>query len=193
MKECRSCGRLFKPSSRHLRCPACRRQASRDFCGCGNPKQPTSSTCRTCQPTALEANGNWRGGKTFHKAGYVMRRVPGHPRAHPSSPYVFEHILVMEEKIGRNLLPDESVHHLNVELGGIEPPSAERLPPVLRPFPRLRLDGYRTAGSVELALTAGSFSDVNGLSRRQRSFSPSSTASVAGLQRTGPACSHESR
>jgi hypothetical protein len=26
---------------------------------------------------------------------------------------VFEHILVMEEKIGRYLLPDESVHHLN--------------------------------------------------------------------------------
>lgn len=80
---------------------------------CGNSKQPTSSTCRTCQPTALDANGNWRGGKTFHKAGYVMRRVPGHPRARVSSPYVFEHILVMEEKIGRNLLSDESVHHLN--------------------------------------------------------------------------------
>ena len=26
---------------------------------------------------------------------------------------MFEHILVMEEKIGRNLLPDESVHHIN--------------------------------------------------------------------------------
>src|SRR5688572_8844593 len=80
-----------------------------------------------------------------------------------------------------------------VELGGIEPPSAERSPSSLRPFPRLRLDGYRTAGSVELALTAGSFSDVNGLSRRQRSFPPPSTASVAGLQRTGPACPHGSR
>ena len=26
---------------------------------------------------------------------------------------MFEHILVMEEKLGRYLLPDESVHHLN--------------------------------------------------------------------------------
>jgi hypothetical protein len=42
-----------------------------------------------------------------------MRRVPGHPRARPKSPYVFEHILVMEQKLGRNLLPDESVHHIN--------------------------------------------------------------------------------
>jgi hypothetical protein len=42
-----------------------------------------------------------------------MRRVPGHPRARPKSPYVFEHILVMEQELGRYLLPDESVHHLN--------------------------------------------------------------------------------
>jgi hypothetical protein len=49
----------------------------------------------------------------MHKAGYVMRRVPGHPRARPKSPYVFEHILVMEQVLGRHLLPDESVHHLN--------------------------------------------------------------------------------
>jgi hypothetical protein len=42
-----------------------------------------------------------------------MRRAPGHPRARPTSPYVFEHVLVMEEHLGRHLLPDESVHHLN--------------------------------------------------------------------------------
>src|SRR5436190_10965960 len=76
-------------------------------------KQRESETCQSCQPTAWEANGNWRGGKTRHKAGYLMRRVPGHPRARPNSPYVFEHILVMEELLGRHLLPGESVHHLN--------------------------------------------------------------------------------
>lgn len=42
-----------------------------------------------------------------------MVRVPGHPRARPRSPYVFEHILVMEEELGRHLTPDESVHHRN--------------------------------------------------------------------------------
>lgn len=42
-----------------------------------------------------------------------MRRVPDHPRARPTSPYVFEHVLVMEEHLCRHLVPGESVHHLN--------------------------------------------------------------------------------
>lgn len=35
-----------------------------------------------------------------------------HPRASGSG-YVFEHILVMEHKLGRYLAPDESIHHIN--------------------------------------------------------------------------------
>lgn len=42
-----------------------------------------------------------------------MRRVPEHPRASTRSPYVFEHILVMEETLGRHLLDGETVHHKN--------------------------------------------------------------------------------
>lgn len=42
-----------------------------------------------------------------------MVRAPGHPRARERSPYVFEHILVMEEDLGRHLLAEESVHHRN--------------------------------------------------------------------------------
>jgi hypothetical protein len=30
---------------------------------------------------AGESNGNWKGGQTRHKAGYIMARAPGHPRA----------------------------------------------------------------------------------------------------------------
>lgn len=37
---------------------------------------------------------------------------PDHPRAGKGQ-YVFEHILVMENVIGRYLGPDESVHHRN--------------------------------------------------------------------------------
>jgi hypothetical protein len=43
-----------------------------------------------------------------------MVRVPGHPRALTGNgQYVFEHILVMEEMLGRYLLPEENVHHRN--------------------------------------------------------------------------------
>lgn len=48
----------------------------------------------------------------MHRKGYVMRHTPGHPRAR-SSNYVFEHILVMENHLGRYLFDDENVHHRN--------------------------------------------------------------------------------
>ena len=41
-----------------------------------------------------------------------MVRAPGHRRAGKCG-YVFEHILIMEASLGRQLYPDESVHHLN--------------------------------------------------------------------------------
>lgn len=43
----------------------------------------------------------------------MMIRVPDHPRAPNNGLYVFEHILVMEEMLGRYLTPDETVHHRN--------------------------------------------------------------------------------
>jgi hypothetical protein len=108
-RTCSECGREYEPSSRHLRCPACR---SRDLCWCGAPKQGKSATCSRCRTVAGAANGRWKGGRTRHKAGYVMLWAPGHPRAGKGQ-YVFEHILVMEGLLGRHLLPDESVHHRN--------------------------------------------------------------------------------
>ena len=108
-KTCSECGREYEPSSRHLRCPACR---SKDLCSCGAPKQGKSATCSHCRSVAGASNGRWKGGRTRHKAGYVMVWAPGHPRAGKSQ-YVFEHILVMEQRLGRHLLPDESVHHRN--------------------------------------------------------------------------------
>jgi HNH endonuclease len=41
-------------------------------------------------------------------------QAPGHPRAKTSGGgYVFEHILVAEELLGRYLMEGESVHHIN--------------------------------------------------------------------------------
>lgn len=58
-------------------------------------------------------NYNWRGGRTRHSKGYVYAYVPGHPRAGKNFPYVLEHILVLEKRLGRYLEPGETVHHVN--------------------------------------------------------------------------------
>jgi hypothetical protein len=108
-RVCVSCDRLFQPSSGHLRCPACR---SRDQCECGKTKQIKSRTCFDCRPKTEEFNGHWKGGRSYHSNGYIIVRLKSHPRARRSG-YVFEHILVMEEILGRYLLPDETVHHKN--------------------------------------------------------------------------------
>ncbi len=108
-RVCTECGRTFQPSSGHLRCPSCR---SHNICACGARKQVHSATCYACRDESGPSNGHWRGGRTRHKRGYMMVLSPGHPRADKAR-YVFEHVLVMEEMLGRYLLAGENVHHRN--------------------------------------------------------------------------------
>src|ERR1700749_4530618 len=68
------------------------------------------ATCFACRDDSGPSNGHWRGGQTRHRKGYVMIRTPGHPRA-STGHYVFEHVLVMEQLLGRYLQPGENVHH----------------------------------------------------------------------------------
>ncbi|MEY2419520.1 MAG: hypothetical protein QOG90_2200 [Actinomycetota bacterium] len=73
----------------------------------------SSRTCDDCCTRHGPASGNWRGGKTRTKKGYILMRALWHPRAPRNSGGVFEHILVMEAALGRYLHPDETVHHRN--------------------------------------------------------------------------------
>ena len=113
LSTCTLCARNFEPSSNHKLCPACRQKVRRDFCACGSLKTRRAKTCLQCRAEAGSSNGNWRGGTVKHRAGYVLRRVPTHPKAKTANGYILEHVLVMEEVLGRYLLDGENVHHRN--------------------------------------------------------------------------------
>jgi hypothetical protein len=53
---------------------------------------------------------SWRGGITVDKQGYRLCYAPERIKTHP---YTYEHVLVAEAAIGRRLLPNEHVHHIN--------------------------------------------------------------------------------
>lgn len=63
-------------------------------------------------------NASYAGGRRVNKNGYVYVSAPvGHPQGKvlpgKNVPYVFEHRLVLEQKLGRYLLPEERVDHID--------------------------------------------------------------------------------
>lgn len=57
-------------------------------------------------------HSNYKGGRYQKPDGYILVLFREHPNASPQG-YVYEHRLVMEQKLGRLLYRDEIVHHLN--------------------------------------------------------------------------------
>ena len=77
-------------------------------------------------------NDYWKGGRTETAAGYILIRMPEHPRSSANNGYVFEHIVVAEKKIGRSLLffgvdhpESEIVHHKNENKKDNDPENLE--------------------------------------------------------------------
>ena len=106
------CGAPFR--ARHGRqCRRCRYDAERQPCpDCGNPMAPRANRCQPCRAALRgEDHPSWKGG-THLDGGYIMQQATDHPRANRGG-YVYQHILVMEAKLGRYLRPGENVHHKN--------------------------------------------------------------------------------
>lgn len=59
-----------------------------------------------------ENHPSWKGGRRVSANGYIEVHMPEHHRARGND-YVFEHIVVVEMKLGRQLEPGETVHHVD--------------------------------------------------------------------------------
>lgn len=87
----------------------------RCVCECGNETNAAANMLKTGRHKSC---GCWRGGKSSwnyvdktYKNGYAFIKMPEHPRSNNGR--VREHIVVMEEYLGRSLFDHEEVHHLN--------------------------------------------------------------------------------
>lgn len=84
--------------------------------------------CQRSGPRAGEGHPEWKGGRVVDKNGYIHVWAPDHPECqrvnearrqkaggkyYRKEKYIQEHRLVMEQFLGRNLLPTEVVHHKN--------------------------------------------------------------------------------
>lgn len=73
-----------------------------------------------------EIHPSWKGGRRITGSGYIEIHDPSHPRARKNG-YVFEHILVMEKKVGRSISKDEDVHHKDENKQNNDPDNLELL------------------------------------------------------------------
>lgn len=126
-KPCKHCGSIFTPTTRSQRyCVDCKDKLNCVMCGKSLNihfnrigKAGKRRKCASCyKATASEhaprgsQNAAWKGGRHRTPAGYMMIRMPGHPRAGKHG-YVYEHIVIAENKYRRSLKGDEVVHHKN--------------------------------------------------------------------------------
>lgn len=122
---------------------------------CGSEYRGVDSRRKFCTPACAyedarryraAASPNWKGGRTLTspKNGYVRVRCAGHPRTNPSNPYVLEHILIMEQQLGRYLAPNERIHHKNGRRDDNRPDNLELWK--MKDPPGVRSSDYHCAG-----------------------------------------------
>ena len=103
------------------------------FDGCNKPRGGTQWCGMHYQRQRIHGDVNWKPvgrekgeGKKWHLAphGYVVRYEPDNPNA-GSNGQVYQHRHIMSETIGRPLLPNENVHHVNGDRSDNSPENLE--------------------------------------------------------------------
>lgn len=103
--ECRcSCGKTSVVAAQSLKAGL--------TTSCGHVRNAQTSI-RTAERNRANSGMNhpgWKGGRWVNHDGYVVlhRAIHG-----GSEKYKLEHVVVMEQALGRHLFPDETVHHKN--------------------------------------------------------------------------------
>lgn len=120
-------------------------------------------------------NAFWRGGYTVDDQGYILVKMPEHPQTDAGG-YVRQHRLVMEQELGRYLLPTEVVDHRNADTSDNRPENLRvfqsngehlratrtgrpKLPPEVRE--RLRQEAVQRARQRVAAILSESGNDVD--------------------------------
>lgn len=97
-----------------LVCPICNKEFYRYKSQIKNAKRHVCGM--ECRKKLYTGDGNprWNGGKTLMKDGRTLIYDPDNPNAKAiGGLYILEYRLIAERKIGRRLLDNEVVHHIN--------------------------------------------------------------------------------
>ena len=94
-------------------------------CSCGGKTVAVSGNLRRGRHKTCGCGKFKPRSERIYQDGYAFVTAPEHPRASKRTGRVREHILVMEQKIGRHLLPLEEVHHKNAKRSDNRPANLE--------------------------------------------------------------------
>lgn len=96
------CGNELKKVDRSVECAVCKKMFVRPH---GKQRTFCSRSCAMTDRARGGQNKKEEGATAPHANGYVLQKV--------GSAWVMQHRLVMEDVLGRKLLPKERVHHKN--------------------------------------------------------------------------------